>query len=314
MKILVTGGAGFIGSHLAETLVRKGHGVRVLDNLSSGQLTNLRTFRKDVEFIKGDCSDPRVAARAVKGMEAVLHEAAIPSVARSVLDPGQSHRGNATATVTMLVAARDAGVRRFVYAGSSSVYGDSPTLPKREDMVPWPLSPYAVGKLMGEHYLRVFAELYGMETLTLRYFNVFGPRQDASSPYSGVISLFVTALLAGKTPVIYGDGEQSRDFTYVANVVDANLDALMVRKPKGETINVATGQRITLNALLATLAKATGRPAKARYGKPRPGDIRHSLADVSVARRLLKYQPRVGLEAGLRNTVDWYLGTKRRQG
>ena len=313
MKVLVTGGAGFIGSHLVEALVEKGHGVRVLDNLSSGRLANLRPVRGDVELLKGDCADARAAARAVKGVEVVFHEAAIPSVARSVLDPASSHRGNGTATVSMLVAAREAGVRRFVYAGSSSVYGDSAELPKRESMAPWPLSPYAVGKLMGEHYLRVFASLYGMETLTLRYFNVFGPRQDASSPYSGVISLFITALLSGKTPVIYGDGEQSRDFTYVANVVAGNLRALEAKKPRGEVVNLATGRRITLNELLAVLAGATDRPAKAKHAKPRAGDIRHSLADIDLARRLLKYAPSFDLEEGLRRTVDWYRTQKPRK-
>lgn len=306
MRVLVTGGAGFIGSHLVEALVEKGHRVRVLDNLSSGRLRNLRSVRGEAEFEKGDCADPRAAARAVKGVEVVFHEAAIPSVARSVLDPASSHRGNGTATLTMLVAARDAGVRRFVYAGSSSVYGASPQMPKRESMAAWPLSPYAVGKLMGEHYLRVFANLYRLETLTLRYFNVFGPRQDASSPYSGVISLFLTALLGGKTPVIYGDGEQSRDFTYVGNVVAANLKALEVKSPRGEVVNVATGRRITLNQLLVLLARATGRPPKAKHAKPRAGDVSHSLADIGLARQLLGYQPSVDLEEGLRRTVDWY--------
>ncbi len=306
MRVLVTGGAGFIGSHLVEALVAGGHRVRVLDNLSSGRVGNLRAVREDVELLRGDCADLRTAAKAVKGVEVVFHQAAIPSVARSVADPASSHRGNGTATVSMLVAARDGGVRRFIYAGSSSVYGEAPELPKRESMVPLPLSPYAVGKLMGEHYLRIFSSLYGLETLTLRYFNVFGPRQDASSPYSGVISLFLTALLSGKTPVIYGDGEQSRDFTYVGNVVAANLLALAAKKPQGAVVNVATGQRITLNELLALLARATGRPPKARHNKPRAGDVRHSLADIEQARRLLSYRPTIGLEEGLRRTVEWY--------
>ena len=233
MKILVTGGAGVIGSHTVEALVRRGHRVRVLDNFYSGKRGNLRRVKDDVELMKGDCADPIAARRAVKGVAAVFHEAAVPSVARSVKDPALSHRANATATLTMLVAARDAGVRRFIYAGSSSVYGDTPTLPKSEALTPRPLSPYAVGKLTGEHYLRVFARLYGMETLTLRYFNVFGPRQDASSPYSGVISLFTTALLRGATPVIYGDGKQSRDFTYVDNVVEALFVLSLVLPPRG---------------------------------------------------------------------------------
>ena len=263
MKVLVTGGAGFIGSHLAQALVQAGHRVRVLDNLISGHRANLADVAADVEFVKGDCADPAAAERATRGMEVVYHEAAVPSVARSVEDPASAHRNNATATLTMLVAARDAGVRRFVYAGSSSVYGDAAALPKREDMTPRPLSPYAVGKLAGEQYVRIFSSLYGMETLTLRYFNVFGPRQDPGSPYSGVISLFITAMLAGRTPVIYGDGKQSRDFTYVANVVDGNLRALTAKGLKGQAVNVATGRRITLNALLKALARELGVDARA---------------------------------------------------
>jgi len=306
LKILVTGGAGFIGSHLAEALVRRGHRVRVLDNFYSGKRGNLRTVADDVEILKGDCADPDTARRAAKGMEAVFHEAAIPSVARSVADPALSHRANATATLSMLVAARDAHVRRFIYAGSSSVYGDRAGRRKREDMDPRPLSPYAVGKLTGEHYTRVFGSLYGIETVTLRYFNVFGPRQDATSPYSGVIGLFITAMLAGRTPVVYGDGRQSRDFTYIDNVVDGNLRALGVRGLRGQSINVATGRAITVNALLKALARQLGRPARARHRPPRPGDIRHSLADVRLARRLLGYRPLVDFETGLERTLEWY--------
>jgi nucleoside-diphosphate-sugar epimerase len=267
--------------------------------------------RRDVEFVEGDCADPASARRAMRGIEVVFHEAAIPSVTRSVKDPLASHRGNATATLSVLTAARDAGVRRVVYAGSSSVYGDSRQLPKREDMETRPLSPYAVGKLMGEHYLRIFASLYGLETLTLRYFNVFGPRQDAGSPYSGVISLFTAALLAGRRPVIYGDGRQSRDFTYVANVVDANLRALAVEGAAGEVLNVATGTRVTLNRLLATLGRHLGRKARPRYLPPRAGDVRHSLADVTRARRKLGYRPLVDFETGLRETVEWYRAAAR---
>ena len=306
MNVLVTGGAGFIGSHLVEGLVRQGHKVRVLDNFFSGKRENLRAVQHDIEILPGDCSDPDAARRGVKQVEVVYHQAALPSVARSVQDPIASHRGNATATLTMLTAARDAGVRRFLYAGSSSVYGDQPGLPKRETAPPRPLSPYAVGKLTGEHYLAVFHRLYGLETLTLRYFNVFGPRQDASSPYSGVISLFISALLQGNVPIIYGDGKQSRDFTYVANVVDANLRALKVEKPTGEVLNVATGKRVTLLRLLAILARQIGRPAEARHAEARAGDVRHSLADVSRARKRLGYRPQVGLEAGLKDTVEWY--------
>jgi nucleoside-diphosphate-sugar epimerase len=302
----VTGGAGFIGSHLVEALVKKGHRVRVLDNFFSGKRGNLRAVKGDVEVVTGDCANPAAARRAVHRVEAVYHEGAVPSVARSVKDPALSHAANATATLTMLIAARDAGVRRFVYAGSSSVYGNTPTLPKHEAMTPMPLSPYAVGKLMGEHYLRVFAHLYGLETLTIRYFNVFGPRQDPSSPYSGVISRFTTALLSGTTPVVYGNGLQSRDFTYVANVVDANLRALKAKGLAGQSVNVAMGSRITLRQLLASLARETDRPPKAAFGPERPGDVRHSLADIRLAKKLLGYRPVVDFETGLRRTVEWY--------
>ena len=309
--MLVTGGAGFIGSHLVEGLLARGHRVRVLDDLSSGKRSNLRGIQDDVEVLWGDGADPRVARRAAKGIEVVYHQAAIPSVARSVEDPARSHTANATSTLSMLVAARDAGVRRFIYASSSSVYGDSPSLPKRESMPPHPLSPYAVGKLMGEHYLHVFASLYGMETLSLRYFNIFGPRQDPGSPYSGVISLFATALLAGRTPVIYGDGRQSRDFTYVDNVVDANLRALSARGLRGQVLNVATGRRTDLLALLRLLASEIGRPARARRLPPRKGDVRHSVADISAARRLLGYAPKVDFDTGIRRTVEWYRAAAR---
>lgn len=306
MRVLVTGGAGFIGSHISEALVRAGHRVRVLDNLYSGKPANLAAVKADVEVVRGDCADPRAARRAARGVEVVYHEAAIPSVARSVDDPALSHTANATATLTMLVAARDAGVRRFVYAGSSSVYGDSPELPKRESMTPRPLSPYAVAKLVGEHYLSVFCRLYQMEGLALRYFNVFGPRQDPSSPYSGVISRFATALLAGATPVIYGDGRQSRDFTYVDNVVRGNLLALRAKGAQGQAVNMATGERVSLVELLRALARETGRPARPEKKPSRPGDIRHSLADIRLARRLLGYRPTVDFETGLRRTLAWY--------
>jgi UDP-N-acetylglucosamine/UDP-N-acetyl-alpha-D-glucosaminouronate 4-epimerase len=305
-KILVTGGAGFIGSHLVHAFVRDGHAVRVLDDFSSGSRRNLREVARSIEVLKGDCADPRTAAQAAKGIDVVYHEAAVPSVALSVADPAGSHRAGATATLQMLLAARDAGVRRFVYAGSSSVYGDPPEQPKTESMAPRPLSPYAVGKLTGEMYVRLFASLYGMETLTLRYFNVFGPRQSPGSPYSGVISLFTTALLAGRTPVIYGDGKQSRDFTYVDNVVEANRLALEAKGLAGQAVNVATGTSVTLLALLRSLGAITGQPAKARHAKVRAGDIRHSLADIRLARRLLGYRPIVDFQTGLARTVAWY--------
>lgn len=306
MRILVTGGAGFIGSHLTEALVNRGHRVRVLDDFSSGSRRNLRGVRNDVEIHEGDCADSGAARRAVKGIELVYHEAAVASVTRSVENPLLSHRANASATVSVLAAARDAGVRRVIYAGSSSVYGDRAGRAKSESMEPQPLSPYAAAKLSGEQFLRVFARLYGMETLTLRYFNVFGPRQNADSPYSGVISLFVTALLRGRTPLIYGDGLQSRDFTYVDNVVDANLKALDARGLCGQAVNVATGRAVNLKQLLRSVARETGRPARARHKLRRPGDVRHSLADVRRARALLGYRPIVSFEAGLRLTVEWY--------
>jgi UDP-glucose 4-epimerase len=250
----------------------------------------------------------------VRGVEVVYHEAAVPSVARSVADPALSHRANATATLSMLVAARDAGVRRFLYAGSSSVYGEAGRGSKREDQTPQPLSPYAVGKLTGEHYLNVFHRLYGIETLTLRYFNVFGPRQDPGSPYSGVISLFSTALLAGRQPVIYGNGRQSRDFTYVDNVVSANLLALRAPRLAGEVVNVATGSRVDLLQLLRALGRLTRHTPRPRFLAPRPGDIRHSLADIGLARRLLGYRPHVGFETGLARTLEWYTGQTPRSG
>jgi UDP-glucose 4-epimerase len=306
MKILVSGGAGFIGSHLTEALLRAGHRVRVLDNFYSGKLDNLRAVRRDVEVVKGDCSDPRAARRAARGIEVVYHEAAIPSVARSVADPAQSHSANATGTLSLLLAARDAGVRRVIYAGSSSVYGDARELPKRESMTPHPLSPYAAAKLMGEHYLRIFCLLFGMEGLTLRYFNVFGPRQDPSSPYSGVISRFATALIDGTAPVIYGDGRQSRDFTYVDNVVRGNLLALRAKPARGQAVNLATGTRVSLLELLRAMARETGRAPRFQKKPSRAGDIRHSLADIRLARRLLGYRPNVDLEAGLRLTLAWY--------
>jgi nucleoside-diphosphate-sugar epimerase len=309
MNILVTGGAGFIGSHIAEALVKRGHRVRVLDNFSTGHRRNLASLKGDVEVLRGDCADPRAARKATKGIEVVFHEGAIPSVARSVADPLLSRRANGTATLTMLLAARDSGTRRFIYASSSSVYGDTPTLPKRETMDPHPLSPYAVEKLSGEHYLRMFHQLFGLETVSLRYFNIFGPRQDPGSPYSGVISRFATALIAGETPVIFGDGLQSRDFTYVGSVVDANLRALTARKLEGDAVNIATGRRVTLRGLLAQMARTLGGSPKARYEPARAGDVRHSLADITRARRLLGYRPRWSLDAGLEKTMAWYRET-----
>ncbi|MBP6703327.1 MAG: SDR family oxidoreductase [Vicinamibacteria bacterium] len=305
-RILVTGGAGFIGSHLVEALLERGHKVRVLDNFSTGKRNNLRSVRNDIEILAGDCADLKTAVKAMKGIEVVYHEAAVPSVALSVAEPFGSHHANATATMAMLVAARDAGVERFMYAGSSSVYGDSKEKFKKETHRAHPLSPYGAAKFAGETYVRIFAELYGMQTLTMRYFNVFGPRQDPSSAYSGVISRFSKALLKRETPVIYGDGKQSRDFTFIANVVHANLLALDAPGLKGQTVNIATSKAHTLNQLLATLIQLSGREAQARYEPTRTGDIRHSLADTSAARKLLKYRPQVDFESGLARTFDWY--------
>ena len=302
---LVTGGAGFIGSHLTEELVRRGHRVRVADNLITGKRSNLDHI-PDVEFLEGDLGDLSFATRAVDGCEFVLHQAAIPSVPRSVKDPITSNRANVDATLNVLVASRDAGVKRLVFAGSSSAYGNTPTLPKHEEMPTGPLSPYALQKVVGEQYLQMFTRLYGLETVTTRYFNVFGPRQDPSSPYSGVISVFATALLDGRSPTIYGDGEQTRDFTYVANVVDGVLRACEAPGASGEIMNVATGGRISLKQLFRAMRDLIGGSVELTYGTPRPGDVRDSQADISKAARILGYQPIVSFEDGLRRTIEWY--------
>ena len=302
---LVTGGAGFIGSHLAEELTRRGAAVRVADNLITGKRRNLDHV-KGVEFVEGDLADLTVAQRAVEGCTFVLHQAAIPSVPRSVKDPITSNRANIDATLNVLVAARDAGVRRVVYAGSSSAYGNTPTLPKHEGMPTGPLSPYALQKLVGEQYMQLFTRLYGLETVTIRYFNVFGPRQDPSSPYSGVISIFISALVDGRRPTIYGDGEHTRDFTYVANVVDGVLRACEAPRASGEVINVATGGRISLNDLFQAVRRLTGSSLEPIYADERPGDVRDSQADITKARELLGYTPGVMLEDGLNRTLEWY--------
>jgi nucleoside-diphosphate-sugar epimerase len=302
---LVTGGAGFIGSHLSEELVRRGHTVRVADSLITGKRANLEGIA-GVDFREGDLADPEFARAAVQGCDFVLHQAAIPSVPRSVKDPITSNRANVDATLNVLVAARDAGVRRLVFAGSSSAYGDTPTLPKHEDMLPNPLSPYALQKVVGEQYLQMFTKLYGLETVSIRYFNVFGPRQDPSSPYSGVISVFATALLENRSPRIYGDGGQTRDFTYIANVVDGVLRACEAPGASGAVINVATGGRISLNELFQQMKKIVGASVEPIYDEPRQGDVRDSQADIARAREILGYEPTVSFEEGLEKTIAWY--------
>ena len=306
---LVTGGAGFIGSHLAEELVRRGQRVRVVDSLITGKRQNLAHI-PGVEFLEGDLAGLAVAKRAVEGIDFVLHQAAIPSVPRSVQDPITSNTANIDASLNVLVASRDARVTRVVYAGSSSTYGDAPTLPKVETMPTAPLSPYALQKLVAEQYCQMFTRLYGLETVTIRYFNVFGPRQDPSSPYSGVISLFISALCEGRRPTIYGDGGHTRDFTYVANVVDGVLRACEAKGASGEVINVATGGRISLNQLFQTIRDLVGARVDPIYADPRPGDVRDSQADIEKARRLLGYEPAVSFDEGLKKTVEWYRATQ----
>ena len=303
----MTGGAGFIGSHIAQALASAGERVRVIDDLSTGHAENLEEIGGDVEFVRGSLTDGEALSRALEGVEVVFHEAAIPSVPRSVENPEETHRACVEGTFALLSAARRAGVRRVVYAASSSAYGDQPTLPKAEEMRPEPLSPYAAAKLVGEYYCQVWTRVYGFETVALRYFNVFGPRQDPSSQYSGVISRFISALASGERPVIYGDGEQSRDFTYVSNVVEGNLRAAESERAVGRVINLATGRRTTLNELLDALKRITGRTdVQAEYREPRVGDVRHSLADITRARELLGFEPRVGLEEGLQKTLEWW--------
>lgn len=306
-RYLVTGVAGFIGSAIARALLAQGHAVRGVDNFATGRRENIADL-KGLDLVEGDLANPKVAAAACGGVGCIFHEAAIPSVPRSVADPAGTHRANVTATVELLVAARDAGVPRVVYAASSSAYGNQPTLPKREDMRPDPLSPYAVAKLAGEYYLRSFHAVYGLPTVALRYFNVFGPHQDPNSPYSAVLAKFITLMLAGKTPTIDGDGEQSRDFTYIDNVVHANLLAAAAPEAEvaGRMFNAATGVRVTLNQVVAQLRSLTGYSGEVKNGPPRTGDVKHSLADISSARRHFGYEPQVDFATGLERTVAWY--------
>ena len=303
-RYLVTGGAGFIGSHVVDALAARGDAVRVVDDLSTGRRENL-SAHPGIELIEADLGERQVAEHAVADIDCVIHLAAIPSVPRSVREPRRSHRANVEATHELLLAARDAGVRRVVLASSSSVYGESERLPKHEGMRPAPLSPYALHKLIGEQYAALFSRLYGLETVALRFFNVFGPRQSPQSQYSGVISLFTAALLAGRAPTINGDGEQTRDFTYVADVARGVLQACAAPAASGRAVNIARGGRMSVNELCAALQRATGVAVAARYAEPRPGDVRHSQADISLARDLLGFAPAVPVEEGLGRTVDW---------
>ncbi len=311
-RVLVTGGAGFIGSNLADELIRQGAKVTIIDNFATGNRDNLDEISGAFDFIEGDLNDDESLRRALQDdVEVVFHEAALPSVPRSVDDPRETHDACVNATFNLLVKAKEVGVKRIIYAASSSAYGDQPTLPKVETMNPEPLSPYAAAKLVGEYYCRVFSNVYGLETLSLRYFNVFGPRQDPSSTYSGVISRFIDALMKDQTPVIYGDGEQTRDFTYVANVVDANIRASQTMSGIGCVMNVANGERVSLNELLATLKKITGKEnAVAEHFPERNGDVKHSHADNSRAVEWLGYEKLVGLEDGLRKTVEWWQNSR----
>ena len=310
-KVLVTGGAGFIGSNLAEELIRQGARVTIIDDLTTGFRENLEEIEGDFEFVEGDINDQASLAKALDGVEIVFHEAALPSVPRSVDDPAETHRACVDGTFNLLVKAKEGGVKRFVYAASSSAYGDQPTLPKVETMRPDPLSPYAVAKLTGEYYCRAFNNVYGLETISLRYFNVFGPRQNPASMYSGVISRFIDSVMTGKPATIFGDGEQSRDFTYIANVVDANVKAAQTSKGLGETINVANGERISLNQLFAVLKRITASPdARLEYVEPRRGDVKHSQADNRKAVECLDYKQLVGLEEGLRQTIEWWRSSR----
>src|SRR3989449_7656034 len=303
---VVTGGGGFIGSHIVEELLRRNQTVRVIDNFSPGKRENVEPFEGTAEIIEADIAEGQNLPRFLEGADYVIHQAAIPSVPKSILDPVKSHHANVNGTLQVLNASREANVKRVVYASSSSLYGDSPTLPKHEGMMPNPLSPYGAQKLFGEMYCQVFTKAYGLETVSLRYFNVFGPRQDATSQYSGVLALFIPAVLQGRQPKIYGDGLQSRDFTYVKNVVEANLLACTVPGVGGQVFNVACGDRITVNSMLQQINKITGKDVAPIHADARAGDIKHSQADITRAKEHLGYDAKVGFEEGLRQTIEWY--------
>jgi nucleoside-diphosphate-sugar epimerase len=305
-KFLVTGGAGFIGSNICRRLVGEGCFVRVVDNLLTGKRSNLAPIMDKIEFVEADMGVPEVARSVVKDIDVILHEGALPSVPRSVDDPAATHQHCVDATFTLLLAARDAGVKRFVYAASSAAYGDTPTLPKVETMAPNPLSPYAVGKLVGEYYCSVFSKVFGLQTIALRYFNVFGPQQDPASQYAAAIPAFVTAILRDQSPTIYGDGEQSRDFTYVDNVVQANLLAARAKETHGEVVNIACGEAVTVNAIIGMINQLLGKNVKPIYAPARAGDVKHSLADITAAKKLIGFKPVLLFREGLEKSIDWY--------
>ena len=305
-KFLVTGGAGFIGSNICKKLVSQGCFIRIIDNLLTGRRSNMQDFIDKIEFIEADMGDENIARSAMKDIDVVLHLGALPSVPRSVEDPAETHRHCVDATFTLLLAARDAGIKRFVFASSSSVYGDTPTMPKVETMLPMPLSPYAAGKLVGEYYCSVFYKVFGLETISLRYFNVFGPHQDPTSQYAAAIPAFVIAILKDQPPTVFGDGLQSRDFTYIDNVVDANLLAARAEHTAGEVINIACGQSVTVNDTIEAINAAACKNIKPIYTDPRPGDVKHSLADISAAEKLIGFKPVVPFKQGLQLAINWY--------
>ena len=310
-KVLVTGGAGFIGSNLADALIEQGAKVVIVDNLITGFRENIEEISGDFEFVEGDINDPNLLTKALDSVEIVFHEAAVPSVPRSVENPSETHQACVNGTFNLLVNSRKAGVRRFIYAASSSAYGDQQSLPKVETMLPEPLSPYAAAKLTGEFYCSVFNQVYGLETMSLRYFNVFGPRQNPSSQYSGVISRFIDALMTDDVPVIYGDGEQTRDFTYIENVTDANVKAAQASTGFGQTANVANGERVSLNELLEVMKRVTGKDsAHPKFEEERKGDVKHSQADNTRAREWFGYEKRVGLEEGIERTIEWWKSSR----
>jgi nucleoside-diphosphate-sugar epimerase len=306
MNYLITGGAGFIGSNIAKRLVREGESVRIIDNFSTGKRDNIDEIKDRIDLIEGDIRDAETVLRAAKDIDFIIHQAALPSVPRSIKDPITSNDVNVTGTLNLLNAAKNSKIKRFVYASSSSVYGDTPILPKREDMPPNPQSPYAVTKLTGEYYCSVFYKVYGLPTVSLRYFNVFGPYQDPESQYAAVIPKFINAVLHHNSPAVYGDGEQSRDFTFIDNVVDANILSCKNDRSSGRVFNIACGNRYTLNRLLTEISYLTGNKVNTQFIEPRAGDIRHSQADITNARELIGYRPKIDFREGLKRTVEWF--------